>query len=87
MSIQYGNSQELKAAVKRRRTKMRFRKNDPGHNLLAACQHWIEHHEGRAVVIGGIEIQKWPLAGPLRYKIAVNVTGTPPKRKDATLAQ
>ncbi len=60
--------------------KLRFRKNDPEHNLLAAVQHWIEAHSGAVVVIGGIEVMTYPGDLPHNFRIAVRCTGTAPKK-------
>jgi hypothetical protein len=56
---------------------MRFRKNDPTHNLLAATQHWVKANGGAAIVIGGIGLMKEPF-DEFRYKIVVGCTGRPP---------
>ena len=61
--------------------KLRFRKNDPEHNLLAAIQHWVEANAGALVVVGGIEVQTWPGESKHNFKIAVKCTGTPPVAK------
>lgn len=58
---------------------MRFRKNDPAHNLQAAATHWIKAHGGNAIVIGGIEVQQWPGDGEFNYRVAVRVTGKKPE--------
>lgn len=67
-------------AKKRRWTVMRFRKHDPSHNLIAAATHFIRANGGRAVVIGGIEVQAGSLA--YNFKLAVGFTGKPPVAKD-----
>lgn len=60
---------------------LRFRKNQPEHNLLAAARHYIKAHGGTAFVIGGIEIQKWPEDPEFTYRVAVRVTGKRPEVK------
>lgn len=62
--------------------KLRFRKNDPDHNLLAAAQHWVHAHGGTIIVGGGIELQQWPGAPMGQYRIAVRCVGRLPKGKD-----
>jgi hypothetical protein len=60
--------------------KLRFRKDDPEHNLLAATQHWILAHSGSVVVIGGIEVQTWPGDNPHNFRIGIRCTGTVPTK-------
>jgi len=67
---------------KRRAIRMRFRKNDPNHNLLAATQHWIKANGGDAIVIGGIGLMKEPL-DDLRYKIVIGAMGRAPQKSEA----
>ena len=57
---------------------LRFRKNDPAHNVLAAVSAWIRANGGTAVVIGGVEIQDWD-EGEFKYRIAVRVVGRKPQ--------
>jgi hypothetical protein len=61
---------------------LRFRKDDPAHNVLAAVSHWVKAHGGTTVVIGGIEIQRWPEEGEFKYKVAVNCVGKAPQKPD-----
>lgn len=65
------------AKRKHKFTTMRFRRNDPEHNLLAATTHWILAHGGRAVVIGGIQVQDWGQA--FSFKIEICCTGRKPR--------
>jgi hypothetical protein len=58
---------------------MRFRKNDPAHNLQTAVVHWIKANGGTAIVIGGIEVQQWPGDGEFNYRVAVRATGKKPE--------
>lgn len=67
---------------KRRSIHMRFRKNDPAHNLLAAVQHWVKARGGSLVVLGGIEVQDW-FDGPGLFRVAVKCLGTSPKATKA----
>lgn len=67
---------------KKKLAPLRFRKNDPGHNLLAATQHWITANGGNAVVLGGIGLMREPLDA-LRYKIVVSCAGRPPVKPEA----
>jgi hypothetical protein len=54
---------------------MRFRKNDPEHNLLAATQHFILSRGGKLVMVGGIEIQQWPADTPYSFRVGVRCMG------------
>ncbi len=71
------------AKKKGRMIHMRFRKDDPAHNLLAATQHWIKANGGNVLVIGGIGLMKEPF-DDLRYKIVVNCSGRPPLKQEAS---
>ena len=59
---------------------LRFRKNDPAHNLLAAAQHYIKARGGAVVVIGGIQIIKHPFDPEASFQIAVRCVGRLPKK-------
>ena len=59
---------------------MRFRKRDPDHNLIAAATHWIRHHGGRALIIGGTEIQSWPSDLSQTYRLGIRFTGRKPEK-------
>ena len=61
-----------------RRIVLRFRKADPEHNLLAAAQHYILSRGGSALIIGGIQVQRWPEDRAMQYRLAVCVTGNAP---------
>lgn len=65
------------AKKKRRTIHMRFRKDDPAHNLLAATQHWVKANGGSVLVIGGIGLMKEPF-DELRFKIVVGCMGRSP---------
>ena len=54
---------------------MRFRKNDPAHNLLAATQHWVKANGGALVVIGGIGILR---EGEHKFRVCVGCLGREP---------
>lgn len=60
------------------RIRLRFRKNDPAHNLQAAAQAWLIANGGDAVVIGRIGIMREPDA--FRFQICIGVTGMPPTK-------
>ena len=66
---------------KRRAPRLQFRKVDPEHNLLVAAAHFIESRGGKALVLGGAEIQKWPGDPPGKFKLAVSIVGRPPNKK------
>lgn len=66
--------------AKRRHMTLRFRKNDPGHNLLAAAQRWVEAHGGDTLVIGGISVQ---YEGIHRFKVSIGCIGRAPRKKES----
>ncbi len=59
---------------------LRFRKNDPEHNVHAAIQRWIHAKGGTALITGGIEVQDWG-EGAWKYRVALRVVGRPPKKE------
>ena len=61
---------------------MRFRKHDNAHNLLAAVQHYVMGKGGDLVVIGGIEIQRWPGDAVGLFRVAVRCLGNAPQKKE-----
>lgn len=63
---------------KPKRRIMRFRKNDPTHNLLTAVCHYVRAKGGELVIVGGIDIEEWPSAGAGKFKVAVNCLGRKP---------
>lgn len=64
--------------------KMRFRKKDPVHNLLAATQHWVQENGGEIIVIGGIKLMEMPYAPAGKYSVVVDCLGRKPvKAKEA----
>lgn len=63
---------------KRKWTWLRYRKNDPSHNVLVAVQRWIAANNGTAVVLGGIGVRE---LAAFRYSIVVDAVGKPPRRK------
>ena len=76
----------VKTKKKRARPKwttLRFRKNDPTHNVLAAVSRWIRAHNGTDVVIGGVEVIQFPGDAAFNYRVAVKVTGKLPVKKPA----
>jgi hypothetical protein len=62
---------------------LRYRKNDPAHNLLVAAQRWIHANGGTAVLIGGVGILDQ--ANPFipgtqgKYQVCVGVLGKIPE--------
>jgi hypothetical protein len=74
------------AKKKGRAIHMRFRKNDPAHNLLAATQHWIKANGGSVVVIGGIGLMRKPF-DELRYQIVVSCMGKPPIKPTTVISR
>ena len=69
------------AKKKKRLIRLRFRKNDPAHNLLAAAQAWIIANGGNAVLIGGIWLMP---EGPMKYRVCVGALGKYPEKKAGT---
>lgn len=65
--------------MKTRTITMRFRKNAPEHNLLAAVQHWVKANGGNLLVVGGIEVE-FGLHELPKFKVAVRCLGKPPER-------
>lgn len=57
---------------------LRFRKNDPTHNLYAAVQHYVRANHGSILVIGGVEVQEWPGDAIGKYRIAIRCLGQKP---------
>lgn len=57
---------------------LRFRKNDPAHNLLAAVQHWVKAKGGALVLISTIEVQDWK-DGVGKFRVAVRCMGRAPQ--------
>ena len=47
--------------------------------LHKAVQNLVEKNGGKVLVIGGVEVQKWPEDFSLNFRIAVKCTGTPPQ--------
>jgi len=63
--------------MKRRKfSSMRFRKNDPEHNVLVAVNRWVRSRGGSLMVIGGIETQDYGEA--FKFKVAVSCLGRKP---------
>jgi hypothetical protein len=53
-------------------------KRDPSSQLLRAVRRFVEHHGGSILVIGDIQLQRWPEDRPYTYRIGVKCTGRPP---------
>lgn len=55
---------------------------DPVHiaALYEGVARYIEHKEGKVIVIGGIEIQQWGTNNNI-FKVAVQCAGRQPKRE------
>lgn len=60
-------------------TVLRFRKNDPAHNLAAAAQQWAISQGCPPVLIGGIAVM---YEGTNRYRICVVAIGDVPKKPE-----
>ncbi len=59
--------------------RLRFRKNDPAHNLLAATQHWVQANGGEIIVGGGIGIMR---EGPNKYRVCIGCLGREPSKSE-----
>jgi hypothetical protein len=75
-----------KAKKKKRVIRLRFRKNDAAHNLLAAVQHWVIANGGKLVMVGGIETQSMS-PSDYRFKVAIGCIGDRPEKPASTLGQ
>ena len=60
------------------RLRLRYRKDDPGHNVIVAVSRWIKANGGNVVMIGGIGIIR---EGLYQYSVAVPVTALAPKKQ------
>ena len=56
---------------------LRYRKNDPGHNVIVSVQRWIHANGGTAVVLGGIGLMDM---GEFRYGVVISATGKRPEK-------
>ena len=54
--------------------------NSYSDRLLKAAVNYIEKNGGTAVVVGGIEIQKWPEDRDFNYRLAIKITGLRPDK-------
>lgn len=59
------------------------RKEKAADRLLKAVAHYVETHNGKAIVVGGIEIITYPDDRKLNFRLSVRVTGRKPE-KDKT---
>ena len=75
MSKAYGTTSSKKNK-KKRWTVLRFRANQPEHNLIAAVSHFVRAHGGRCLTIGGIETLDY--GDPYKFKVAVGCVGKKP---------
>jgi hypothetical protein len=57
------------------------KKQDLGRNLMDAATAYIEGNGGKVIVIGGIEIQKWPLDNTFKFCIGIRFTGKKPTKQ------
>ena len=53
---------------------------DPTIALYHAVAAYVENLGGTAIVIGGIEIAKWPDEPKFKYRLAIQVTGQMPEK-------
>ena len=59
---------------------LRFRKNDPEHNLHVAVQHFVKAHGGALVLTGPIQIIREPFDPEGKFKVALVCMGRAPKK-------
>lgn len=57
---------------------LRYRKDDPAHNVFVAISRWVKAAGGKVIVIGGIEVQQWAQGDAYQYRVAVRCTGRKP---------
>jgi hypothetical protein len=62
---------------------MRYRKNDPAHNLLVAASRFIRAKGGSLLIIGPIEVQEWPEDRAGMFRLAVKCLGRKPNKEAA----
>ena len=62
---------------KRQYRVMRFRKNDPAHNLIAAAQHWLISKGAPPVLIGPIGLL--PQGELNKFQVCVGALGRMPE--------
>ena len=69
----------MKKGTKRRTPKPRtIRIRDLADGLLDLAAKYIESKGGKAVVIGGIQVQRWPGERDGIYYLAIRFLGRPP---------
>ena len=53
---------------------------DETDGLFEAARAYVKCHGGSIVVIGPIELQRWPQDSKHAYRLAIRFTGKPPKK-------
>lgn len=61
-----------------RKLKGRSKRLDDMDRLYKAVQNFVESRGGKLVVIGGVEVQKWPTDNEFVFRIAVKCMGKQP---------
>ncbi len=56
------------------------RKDRAADRLLKAVAHWIETHGGKAIIVGGIEVQDFH-EGKYKFKVAARCVGRAPTKR------
>lgn len=46
--------------------------------LYKAVANYLEVNGGSAIVVGGVQIQEWPLDGPHSFTVGIKITGKKP---------
>jgi hypothetical protein len=55
---------------------------DPTSQLYRAVIRYVESLGGSALVIGGVEIQSWPMEFDRTYRVAIRCTGKKPEKSN-----
>ena len=62
-----------------RKQAVRIEGNDAISRLYRAVLRYVESKGGKLLVIGGIQVQRWPEDGEYNFRIAVKCTGSMPE--------
>lgn len=74
---------------KRAYTVMRFRKDDPAHNLQAAAQHWLISQGSYPILVGGIgildEAHPFMPHSAHKFQVCIGVIGKKPTKPESAV--
>jgi len=62
-------------------------KLDPLDRLYQAAADYIEWRGGTVVVVGGVEVQRWPTERKFNYTLGIRVTGRPPTQDESEVSE